>query len=136
MLFDTGPGYRNADARAGWNRTAHERAAAFESDGLAALGAGQEVRMSQHRSAEGLAHAARGMLAQVDDRIIRSLPDIRVPTLVLVGADDQPFRVPSDYMAAKIPGAEMVVLEGAGHAANIDQPDAFNAAVGGFLSKL
>jgi pimeloyl-ACP methyl ester carboxylesterase len=136
MLFDTGPGYKNAEARGGWNRTAEARAAAFERDGLAALGQGQEVRISQHRSAQGLAHAARGMLAQVDDRIIRSLPSITLPSLVLVGEADQPFRTPSDYMAAKIPGARLVVLAGAGHAANLDQPQAFNAAVLDFLEEL
>lgn len=136
MLFDTGPGYKSDDGRAGWNRTAESRARAFETEGLAALGEGQEVRISQHRSAQGLAHAARGMLAQVDDRIIRSLPDITLPTLVLVGEDDQPFRIPTDYMAGKIPGARKVVLAGAGHAANIDQPQAFNAAVREFLATL
>ncbi len=136
MLFDTGPGYKNPDGRAAWNRTAEARAAAFERDGLAALGDGREVRISQHRSAEGLAHAARGMLAQVDDRVIQSLPSIQVPTLVLVGADDQPFRVPTDYMAAKIPGARRVVLDGAGHASNIDQPKAFDQAVTEFLAEL
>ncbi len=136
MLFDTGPGYKNADGRAAWNRTAEARAAAFERDGLAALGESREVRVSQHRSAQGLAHAARGMLAQVDDRVIRSLPSIVLPTLVLVGADDQPFRVPTDYMANKIAGARKVVLDGAGHAANIDQPEAFNHAVTAFLATL
>ncbi len=133
MLFDTGPGYRSPEGRAGWNRAAEARARALETAGLAALGDGREVRLSQHRSARGLALAARGMLAQVDDRIMRSLPAIRVPTLVLVGADDEPFRVPTDYMASKILNAERVVLEGAGHAANIDQREAFNAAVLTFL---
>ena len=134
MLFDTGPGYKSDSGRDGWNRTAAARAKALESDGLAALGDGQEVRISQHRSAQGLAHAARGMLAQQNDRVIRSLPDIAVPTLVLVGENDEPFLVPTDYMAAKIPGARKVVLAGAGHAANIDQGAAFNAAVLEFLS--
>ncbi len=136
MLFDTGPGYKNAEARAGWNQTAEARAEALEQNGLAALGAGQEVRVAMHRSAQGLAHAARGMLAQVDDRIIRSLPDIKVPTLVLVGENDQPFRIPTDYMAAKIPNAQKVVIPGAGHASNIDQPNDFNTAVGDFLHSL
>ncbi len=36
-------------------------------------------------------------------------------------------------MAAKIPGAKKVVIEGAGHSANIDQPAAFNAALLDFL---
>lgn len=136
LLFDTGPGYKNPDGRAGWNRTAETRARAFEKEGLAALGEGHEVRISQHRSAQGLANAARGMLAQVDDRVIRSLPDVAVPTLVLVGALDQPFLIPTDYMAGKIPGARKVVLDAAGHASNIDQPEAFNAAVAEFLDSV
>lgn len=136
MLFDTGPGYKNPEGRKGWNRTAEQRAKAFEEQGLDALGAGREVRISTHRSAEGLALAARGMLAQVDDRIIQSLPNIGLPTLVLVGENDEPFRIPTDYMANKIPNATKVVLDGAGHASNIDQPDAFNEAVLSFVTSL
>ena len=136
MLFDTGPGYRNDAGREGWNRTANGRAEALERDGLAALGQGAEVRQSTHRSAQGLAHAARGMLAQVDARVIDSLPGIAVPTLVLVGENDTPFLTGSEYMARKIPGAVKVVLPAAGHAANIDQPEAFNRAMLSFLDSL
>jgi pimeloyl-ACP methyl ester carboxylesterase len=137
MLFDTGPGYRNPEAREGWNRTAHGRAKSFEERGLEALSrGGDEVRIAQHRSASGLAHAARGMLAQFDSRIIDSLGDIKVPTLVLVGEHDTPFLSATDYMAAKIPGAKKVVLAGAGHAANLNQPAAFQAAVKEFLANL
>lgn len=136
MLFDTGPGYKNDKAREGWNRMAAERADQLESRGLSALGSGNEVRIAMHRSAGGLARAARGMLAQVDDRIIQSLPAIDVPTLVLVGEKDEAFLTPTDYMAGKIPGARKVVIEGAGHAANIDQPEAFNKAVIEFLENL
>jgi pimeloyl-ACP methyl ester carboxylesterase len=136
MLFDTGPGYKNDKARQGWNRMAAERGDQLEAKGLSALGSGNEVRIAMHRSAEGLARAARGMLAQVDDRIIQSLPDISVPTLVLVGEKDETFLAPTDYMAAKIPGAWKVIIDGAGHAANIDQPEAFNAAVIEFIESL
>jgi pimeloyl-ACP methyl ester carboxylesterase len=136
MLFDTGPGYKNATARSGWNQTAEARARAFENSGLAALGTGREVRTSSHRSARGLALAARGLLAQVDDRVIQSLPSVQLPTLVLVGALDQPFRIPTDYMAARIPGAVKRVIEATGHASNIDQPEAFNAAVLAFLAQV
>lgn len=136
MLFDTGPGYKNAEAREGWNRNAEARARDLEERGLDALGTGNEVRIASHRSAKGLALAARGMLAQVDDRIIRSLPDIAMPVLVLVGEEDAPFRIPTDYMAGKIPGARKVVIDGAGHASNIDQPEAFNRAVIEFLDSL
>ena len=75
------------------------------------------------------------MLAQSDGSVIESLPSIKVPTLVLPGANDVQFLAATDYMAAKIPGAEKAILEGAGHAANIDQPDAFNEAVRGFLDR-
>jgi pimeloyl-ACP methyl ester carboxylesterase len=136
MLFDTGPGYRNPKGREGWNATAEKRAEAFETRGLEAAGRGAEVRLSVHRSAQGLALAARGMLAQFDSRIIESLETIAVPTLVLVGANDEPFLGATDYMAAKIPGARKVVIPDAGHAANIDQPEAFNAAVRDFLASL
>jgi pimeloyl-ACP methyl ester carboxylesterase len=39
-------------------------------------------------------------------------------------------------MAAKIPGARKIVIPGAGHAANLDQPAAFNRAVADFLADL
>ena len=136
MLFDTGPGYRSDDGRAGWNRIAASRAKELETNGLAALSASGEVALSRHRSAQGLAHAARGMLAQTDGRVMASLPEIRVPTLVLVGALDQPFLAATDYMAGKIPGATRVVIDGAGHASNIDRPREFNAAVMQFLGGL
>jgi pimeloyl-ACP methyl ester carboxylesterase len=136
MLFDTGPGYKNPVAREGWNKTSEARARNFETKGLAAMGQSAEVLASTHRSADGLARAARGMLAQFDSRIIESLPGITVPTLVLVGANDEPFLGATDYMAAKIPGAKRVVIRDAGHASNIDQPAAFNAAVVEFLTSL
>jgi len=136
VLFDTGPGYKKDSAREGWNKSADARARAFERKGLEALGAGAEVRTSQHRSAQGLANAARGTLAQRDARVIESLPAIAAPTLVLVGEKDEPFLAATSYMAKKIPNAVQVTLPGAGHAANIDQPEAFNRALVDFLEGL
>jgi pimeloyl-ACP methyl ester carboxylesterase len=136
MLFDTGPGFKSDTAREAWNETAQKRAQDLETRGLAALGSSEEVRQSRHRSAVGLAGAARGMLAQANDRVIRSLEGITVPTLVLVGAEDKNFLAATDYMAAKIRGAAKVVIAGAGHAANLHQPAAFNRAVGDFLATL
>jgi pimeloyl-ACP methyl ester carboxylesterase len=136
MLFDTGPGYRSDRGRDAWNRTAEQRARQLEQQGLAALSGSGEVIVSAHRSAQGLAHAARGMLAQRDGHVMATLSGIQVPTLVLVGAQDEPFLPASDYMASKIPTATKVVLASAGHASNIDQPAAFNAAVLDFLAAL
>src|SRR6516165_12195269 len=137
MLFDTGPGFRNPDARRAWNERAQQRARDLETRGFAALGEGDEVRLSKHRSARGLAGAARGMLAQADDdHIIAGLDKVTVPTLVLVGADDTHFLAAADYMARKITGATRVTIPNAGHASNLHQPAAFNRAIRDFLAGL
>lgn len=137
LIIDTGPGYKNDAGREEWNKTAIARAEKLEREGFAAAQGGSAERATaKHRSAKGLALAARHMLTQRDASVISSLPDIKVPSLVLVGANDTPFLKAADYMAAKIPGAEKVVVPGAGHAANIDQPAAFNAAVLNFIDKL
>lgn len=134
LIIDTGPGFKKDSARDAWNQTAIDRAVAIERDGAAALeGRSAEQATSEHRNIAGLARAARGMLTQHTPRVIESLPGIEVPSIVVVGADDEPFRVATDYMAAKIPGAEKVIIPDAGHAANMDQPAAFNEAIAGFL---
>src|SRR5258708_9711082 len=66
MLFDTGPGFRNPEARRQWNLRAEARARELEEKGLAESGGGAETRFGRHRSAQGLAGAARRMLAQYD----------------------------------------------------------------------
>jgi pimeloyl-ACP methyl ester carboxylesterase len=136
LIIDTGPGYRNDEAREGWNQNAIRRAERLERDGLDLTNASAEVRQVRHRSADGLAKAARGMLTQRDAGVMNSLAQVAVPSLIVVGADDTPFLAASDYMAAKIPGAKKVVIPDAGHASNIDQPAAFNRAIGDFLDAL
>lgn len=137
LIIDTGPGYKNDEARAGWNQTSLRTAERYETEGLGLLASGSaERRTARHTSAQGLALAARGMLTQRDAGVITSLPDITAPAIVIVGSEDTPFLAASDYMAAKIPGARKVVIEGAGHAANIDRPEAFNGALSAFLATL
>ncbi|MET0706510.1 MAG: alpha/beta fold hydrolase [Tardiphaga sp.] len=137
LIIDTGPGFKKDDAREVWNKRAHDTGDRFEREGLDVLKSASRERSSvTHRNASGLARAARGMLTQRDARVIESLPGIKVPALVVVGADDTPFLAASDYMAAKIPGAQKVVIPAAGHAVNIDQPQAFIDAVLPFLHDL
>ncbi len=136
ILCDTGPGYRKDEPRAKWNAMAARFADAFDRDGLDARTGSPEVQAAHHHSAAGLALAARGILTQHDSQVIDSLATISVPTLVIVGADDRDFLVPADMMAAKIPGATKVVIDNAGHAVNIDQPEAFQSAVLSFLKEV
>jgi 3-oxoadipate enol-lactonase len=64
-----------------------------------------------------------------------NLPDIRVPTLVLAGETDSNAPAPMmEKMAGKIPGARFVCLPGLGHLANLEDPQAFDAALGDFLT--
>jgi 3-oxoadipate enol-lactonase len=62
------------------------------------------------------------------------LGDIRVPTHVVCGAED---RLTTPEMAAEIagmiPGAELTIIPGAGHLANIEKPAEFDAAVIDFI---
>jgi pimeloyl-ACP methyl ester carboxylesterase len=137
LIIDTGPGFKKDDAREAWNKRALDTADRFDREGLAVLKSlSRERSTASHRDASGLARAARGMLTQRDARVIELLPEIKVPSLVVVGADDAPFLAASDYMAAKIPDAKKVVIPAAGHAVNIDQPQAFIEAVLPFLDGL
>ena len=135
LLLDTGPGYRNDQGREGWNNYALSQADRLESAGLEALGNSPEVRGGAH-DPESLALAARYILTQQGSEVIESLDSIEVPALVLVGEMDTAFLKAADYMGSHIPRSKKVVLSGAGHAANIDQPAAFNQAVGDFLASL
>jgi pimeloyl-ACP methyl ester carboxylesterase len=75
------------------------------------------------------------VLAEADTREL--LPRIRIPTLLVWGDQDarSPIAVGRAFEAA-IPGARLVVLEGAGHVSNLDRPAEFNAAVLEFLQGL
>jgi 3-oxoadipate enol-lactonase len=68
-----------------------------------------------------------------DFRVV--LPHIGVPTLVIVG-DEDVVTPPADseFLTRNIPGAKLVTIPGAGHLTNIEQPEAFNAALEAFLN--
>ncbi len=84
---------------------------------------------------EGVARALEAMAARPDSRPL--LAEIEAPTLVLVGEEDA-LTPPSDAraMAAAIPDAEMLIVPAAGHMSNVENPAAFNTALGGFLEKI
>jgi pimeloyl-ACP methyl ester carboxylesterase len=134
VLVDTGPGYRKDEPRAKWNAWVERRAQQLEHGQTRSTSA--EVAQAVHEHPEGLPRAARGIMAQKDARVINSLDSIAVPTLVVVGADDTDFLAGAEYMHRKIPNSRKVVIDHAGHAANMDQPKEFNAAVRELLEQL
>jgi len=133
MLFDCGPGFRRDEPREAWNERTRQRSGRIAAGDARAL---SELEPDGHGDLAGVARAARWMMLHHDASVLESLPSVRAPTLVLVGEHDAPFRGAADYMARKIPNAEQVVLPGAGHTANFDNPAAFNAAVSAFLARL
>ncbi len=75
-------------------------------------------------------------ITQRDDLLGR-LREIRVPTLVVVGAEDQPLPVwKSKRIADGIAGAELVVIPQAGHLAPVENPEPVTAAVTRFVSRV
>ena len=135
VLVDTGPGYRNDEARDKWNAWVERRAQQLER-GEAPADISAELAQAVHEHPEGLPRAARGVMAQKDARVITSLDSITVPTLVIVGAEDTDFLAGADYMHRHISNARKVVIDNAGHAANMDQPETFNTAVRELLEQL
>jgi len=137
LFVDTGPGFRDVTAREAWNAWVDRLADDLEADGLAALRPGPELAAADHvAGATGLAAAARAILRQRDGEAFESLGTIAVPTLIVVGADDDRFLAAADAMAHRIPGARKVTIESAGHAANMEQPAQFNRVVHEFLEDL
>jgi 3-oxoadipate enol-lactonase len=64
------------------------------------------------------------------------LGSIRLPSLVIVGEDDPSTPVAASRVIVDgIPGAQLVVVPQAAHLANVERPDAFNAALASFLGR-
>ena len=105
---------------------------------LLAPGAAPEVRaevaaMIRSNKPEGAAAAQRGMALRTDSRDV--LHRFSGPTLVVVGEQDS-FTPPARAREMKqlLSAGELVEIPGAGHLANLEQPDAFNRALDSFLS--
>lgn len=82
---------------------------------------------------DGGAHALRTLLGQ---RFAPRLARYPGPTLILNGEWDLLFRMSAGRFAAAAKDAHRVRLPGALHLSNLDQPDAFNAAVRRFARSL
>lgn len=76
----------------------------------------------------------RAMSRAVTPDFRDALSQIEAPTLLIWGDDDS--RSPlsnAEMIRESIPGARFVVIEGAGHVSNMEQPERFNAEVRGFV---
>jgi 3-oxoadipate enol-lactonase len=144
-LLDTRPGADSEEGRAGRKAAAEqvtEKGTASLVDGmtgaLLASGASDSARrrlreMIEATSVEAVVAALGGMAARPDRTDL--LQTISVPTLVLVGEQDR-LTPPAEAenMAARIPGAVLVSIPGAGHLTPIEAPDRVSEALRSFLT--
>lgn len=76
-----------------------------------------------------VAFGALGAALTESESVADRLGEIRCPTTVLVGAEDKPFLDAARVLAEGIPGARHVVIEDAAHCPQLENPDAWLAAI-------
>lgn len=86
--------------------------------------------------ASGLANSLRGAGAGVDASVMLRLAALNVPTLLVVGALDEPYVALGRSMQQALPDAQLVVVSEAGHAVHLERPEAMADAVLAFLDRI
>jgi len=104
--------------------------------GAQPLFAGQPERVAAaahadrlRNTAPGLAAALRGLGTGAMEPLWDRLGELTIPVTLVAGERDEKFRTIAERMAAAIPDARLVVVPGAGHAAQLERPDAVAAAL-------
>jgi pimeloyl-ACP methyl ester carboxylesterase len=151
LLVDTGPGFKNPEAQAGWEARVERIAASAERRGMAEYAAraptqlvGENLDTPAGRAAydaiaaqtpHGIANFARRVAGPASP-VIDQLTGIDLPALVIVGEKDDAYLRAAEVLAARLPRAEQRTIAGAGHIVNLDAPAAFEAEVLAFLRRL
>ena len=92
-------------------------------------------RIAGRQPAAAVVHALQALRDRPDAG--PGLGNVAVPTLVLVGEHDAltPLTM-AEAIGARVYGSEVVTIPGAGHLSNLENPEAFNAAVLAFLAEV
>jgi pimeloyl-ACP methyl ester carboxylesterase len=87
-------------------------------------------------SATGSAHILRGVILKRPTifALEPKLRQLHVPTLIMVGDEDDPCMEPAVFMKRNIPCSGLAVFPQSGHAINLEEPDLFNRVVLDFLT--
>ena len=94
-----------------------------------------EVKRVQQMILTTPGHGYAGCCAAIRDMDQRNiLPQIAVPTMVIVG-DQDPATTPEqgELIASSVPGAKLWTIENAAHLSNIEQPGQYMDALGSFF---
>jgi len=87
--------------------------------------AAHAMRLAQ--SPAGLAAALRGLGSGVMEPLWERLPELTVPVTLIAGERDAKFRAIAERMAQALPDATLHVVPAAGHAVQLERPDAVAA---------
>ncbi|MGH7494651.1 MAG: alpha/beta fold hydrolase [bacterium] len=92
-------------------------------------------RIMSNTSQNGLAGALRGMAARADANDL--LTSLCLPTLIIAGTADALIpHAESESMARAIPGAQLALIEGAGHLPSLEKPEEMNRVLREWLRKV
>ena len=145
--------YPAPGSAAGFAAVAEAFAESIEREGLEAAGeryawgpgSGLDPAGAKLVRAGFLEHAPHG-IAGVLRETVAVLPEpaaqaerlqgLRLPVLVVAGGEDAGSLVACRQLAGALPEARLEVIPGAGHVVNLARPEAFNAALLGFLDAL
>lgn len=92
-------------------------------------------RQFAEHSALGSSLTTRGyqMRRQTIYELEAKLRELRVPTLIVTGDDDEPCIEPALFMKRTIPDARLWIVPRTTHAVNLEEPEAFNRVVFDFI---
>ena len=94
--------------------------------------------MLGEHSAVGAANTMRGVQARRPSiyDLEERLKQMRVPTLVMVGDEDDHCLQPGIFLKKTLPASGLLVLPKTGHTLNLEEPDTFNRFVADFLAQV
>jgi 2-succinyl-6-hydroxy-2,4-cyclohexadiene-1-carboxylate synthase len=95
----------------------------------------EQRRQRVSNSARGLADSLRRLGPGAQPPLFDALPRVAVPVLLVAGALDRKFVALAHDLAGQLPQAEICEIADAGHAAHLEQPEAFAHAVQDFLRR-
>lgn len=98
-------------------------------------GYAEQSRLRLEATSPDMWMALAPRFVEQEDRLDR-LAKVDVPTAVVVGELDSTMLADCRRIAAAIPGAALTVIPGAGHVPQLEQPEAWWAALSGFLDRL
>jgi 3-oxoadipate enol-lactonase len=124
-----------ADAQAARRAENPESVAAFERLQEAIPGYAEQSRARLVSTSPDMWMAMAPRFVDQEDRLSR-LAALDVPTAVIVGEFDGTMGDDCRRLAAAIPGASLTVIAGAGHVPQLEQPEAWWAALSEFMSRL